>query len=170
MLLNLLRYWSNFFFLNIIPLVCADGNLSSNTMELSSEEPLKDLKPWLCSVALYGITTSFLSIFLSYFITESWKLQIWSIMPISLNWKYKKTAEWASTFISLPPNRQNSTCGLTLYFIKEWVFFFFANLIKCFLSFLIPALVIILILKQNRLNNFKHTSNISELQLTVFAV
>lgn len=66
-LLNLLRYWSNFFFFYIIPLVCADGNLSSNTMELSSEEPLKDLKPWLCSVALYGITTSFLSIFFELF-------------------------------------------------------------------------------------------------------
>ena len=42
------------------------------------------------------------------FITESWKLQIWQIRAVSLNWKYKKIADLASTFISLPHKKQNS--------------------------------------------------------------
>lgn len=42
----------------------------------------------------------------------------------------------------------------------------FANLIPCILSFLTSTVAIILILKQNSLNNVKHTSKGSDLQTT----
>ena len=68
------------------------------------------------------------------FITESWKLQIWQIRAVSLNWKYKKIADLASTFISLPHKKQNSKFYVwinTLFYTRAFLlqaslnFFFF---------------------------------------------
>ena len=116
-----MRYWSTFF--NIIPLfvLMEIFNFTYHGTEVRDAVYRSEAMIAFCGV-IWNCRFFSERLFLSSFITESWKLQIWQIMAISLNCKCKKVADLASTFISLPHKMQNSPCGLTLYFIREYFF------------------------------------------------
>lgn len=113
--------------------LCANGNLSSKVMTPSS---CKDPKPGLG----LGVIQRASATFLNYFLIQSWKLQIWTTMPVFPNRCCKRSR--LGWLISLSIEIRNKI--LPVHWHVIWIIFLETSSNIFRLSGWLPTLVIIL--------------------------